>query len=390
MASLQRATAAARSKLDSTSSMSPDSDENLVLRECLDFREVDEERQSKYAPGAPTQHVRAATSRQQHGALTRVAPPTVRIERRVFQPSDASMRSSVASEDYLDVDVTRDARHPSTSSPPVFRTLPRNVRMTSATAPLPRRAVPPPPKTLEKQTSLTHAATPASRSPTLTSSTSRHHSDSEYHDYCEPPPPSDEPLYAAVAKYVALPSDRTDDPANASPCHANVVASNTDLNVSRDVTVCVTSGASASAFSRNIPAFATMPRSKRVDAPQRFVAAHSREQLYPELHATASLGRSYSERRAQPPLPPARRLPSWESRIYEVAKSGLRLANGSGDHHNNMSRSCVTVTDQLYSTRTAHVSVPVFTLLKGVTSCFFVIILPAAFAVFGDVPFMEF
>ena len=364
MASLQRATAAARSKLDSTSSLSPESDENVVLRECLDFREVDEQRQSKYAPGVRTSSARGDASRQQRGALTRVAPPTVRIERRVFQQNDASLRSSVASEDYLDVDVTRAAQS-TTSSPLAFRTLPRNSKP-AATAPLPRRAAPPPPQTLQKQVSLTHA--PASRSSTVTSS-SRHHSDSEFHDYYEPPPPdaTDEPLYATVAKYVAPADERSVEPASASSrlaATANAAASNPAPSASR--------GFNASAFARNIPAFATMPRSKRLELPLRHQTSRWPNELYPDPLATSSLGRSLSERRAHPPVPPARRPASWESRIYAVAKTGLKFGSDSRAHTSAPTAartSCVTVTDRLYTSKTADVAVPVFTLLKGVVNC---------------------
>uniref|UniRef100_A0A3Q2DE99 Pleckstrin homology domain containing, family H (with MyTH4 domain) member 2 n=1 Tax=Cyprinodon variegatus TaxID=28743 RepID=A0A3Q2DE99_CYPVA len=68
----------------------------------------------------------------------------------------------------------------------------------------------------------------------------------------------------------------------------------------------------------------------------------------------------------KPPTPPLHRLPSWESRIYAVAKSGIRLSDTSCSGHPNLSLQAsypafVMYTSLIYKNMTT----PVYTTLKG-------------------------
>ncbi|XP_059374013.1 pleckstrin homology domain-containing family H member 2-like [Carassius carassius] len=71
---------------------------------------------------------------------------------------------------------------------------------------------------------------------------------------------------------------------------------------------------------------------------------------------------------SKPPTPPLHRLPSWESRIYAVAKSGIRLSETSctdlANKDSSHSSSCPTY--MLYTSLIyRNTSTPVFTILKG-------------------------
>lgn len=93
----------------------------------------------------------------------------------------------------------------------------------------------------------------------------------------------------------------------------------------------------------------------------------------PVSHQTSS--QSSSERPdcdgsgpGKPPTPPLHRLPSWESRIYAVAKSGIRLSDTSCSRHPSRDPSLqasypafVMYTSLIYKNMTA----PVYTTLKG-------------------------
>ena len=383
-----------RPKLESAPSLSTDSEENLILRECLDYQEIDLERQSQYGPKDSKVKV---TRHESHVKR----PPRVKIERRVFQKPDISLRSSGASDaDYLDT-------KSSPSSPPVFKTLPRNLHLNAVASPdgspsktavagQPQRPLASRTRATSESTNRSpagisplHAAaagTAASSSLTSSSFRSRHGSESDYHDYYEPPPYDDmtssfvssstvttahEPDYATVAKYVscdAVSGTSTEDshayaypPSVASsltsqPSHHHQQAPANAAIINGDQTP-------PPFLHRNIPAFATMPRRHRKDAPARFYPAHSQTMQQSELVHAATLGRSHSERRAHPPTPPSRRRPSWESRIYAIANVALQLTE-KGQLSERRSR--VPVTDALYANNYQQLTVPVYTTLKGV------------------------
>uniref|UniRef100_A0A7N6ARU4 Pleckstrin homology domain containing, family H (with MyTH4 domain) member 2 n=1 Tax=Anabas testudineus TaxID=64144 RepID=A0A7N6ARU4_ANATE len=70
---------------------------------------------------------------------------------------------------------------------------------------------------------------------------------------------------------------------------------------------------------------------------------------------------------SKPPTPPLHRLPSWESRIYAVAKSGIRLSETSLLNMSNSTSSYpafVMYTSLIYKNMTT----PVYTTLKGVST----------------------
>uniref|UniRef100_A0A8C0Y346 Pleckstrin homology, MyTH4 and FERM domain containing H2 n=1 Tax=Cyprinus carpio carpio TaxID=630221 RepID=A0A8C0Y346_CYPCA len=75
---------------------------------------------------------------------------------------------------------------------------------------------------------------------------------------------------------------------------------------------------------------------------------------------------------SKPPTPPLHRLPSWESRIYAVAKSGIRLSETSctdvankDSSHPSSCPAYMLYTSLIYR----DTSTPVFTILKGVGTC---------------------
>uniref|UniRef100_A0A673FSA6 Pleckstrin homology domain-containing family H member 2-like n=1 Tax=Sinocyclocheilus rhinocerous TaxID=307959 RepID=A0A673FSA6_9TELE len=81
-----------------------------------------------------------------------------------------------------------------------------------------------------------------------------------------------------------------------------------------------------------------------------------------------TLNASAAVRGSKPPTPPLHRLPSWESRIYAVAKSGIRLSETSctdvANKDSSHSFSCpayMLYTSLIYR----NTSSPVFTILKG-------------------------
>ncbi|XP_048455901.1 pleckstrin homology domain-containing family H member 1 [Rhincodon typus] len=82
----------------------------------------------------------------------------------------------------------------------------------------------------------------------------------------------------------------------------------------------------------------------------------------------ASVGSESSSSRNEPPPPPLHRLPSWEGRIYALAKSGMRmsevtLASSSSKRLSNVPGSLTSgpFTHLIYK----NVTVPVYTTLKG-------------------------
>ena len=377
-----------RPKLDSEPSLSTDSDEYIMLRECLEYQEIDLERQSQYGP-----KVSKVTRHESH--IKR--PPKVKIERRVFQKPELSLRSSGASEaDYHDTSATKS----SPSSPPVFKTLPRNLHLNAIASPessAPRktsavRQAPQRPHQMALSRTLSespqHHAAPSSNA--SSSLRSRHVSDSDYHDYYEPPPYDDmtssfvssssvatsattatskpEPDYATVAKYVsrdAISGTSTDDShAYAYPPSTSSLASQLSQHHQQPpANAAIPNGEPAPFCHRNIPAFATMPRRKK-DPPGRFYPAHSDSMpQHARLAHAATLSRSHSERRAHPPTPPSRRRPSWENRIYAIAAVALQLTERG---QLSERRSCVAVTHALYGDNYQQLTVPVYTTLKGV------------------------
>uniref|UniRef100_A0A8C7RUL4 Pleckstrin homology, MyTH4 and FERM domain containing H2 n=1 Tax=Oncorhynchus mykiss TaxID=8022 RepID=A0A8C7RUL4_ONCMY len=68
---------------------------------------------------------------------------------------------------------------------------------------------------------------------------------------------------------------------------------------------------------------------------------------------------------SKPPTPPLHRFPSWESRIYAVAKSGIRLSETSYPSLQSSYPAFVLYTSLIYKNMTT----PVYTTLKGVGVC---------------------
>ncbi|XP_043931003.1 pleckstrin homology domain-containing family H member 2 [Protopterus annectens] len=82
-----------------------------------------------------------------------------------------------------------------------------------------------------------------------------------------------------------------------------------------------------------------------------------------EHNAISALGRAPTNK---PPTPPLHRFPSWENRIYVVAKSGMRMSEASYMDTANRSSMALYSTPGIYSSLIyKDITVPVFTTLKG-------------------------
>ncbi|OCT79346.1 hypothetical protein XELAEV_18026158mg [Xenopus laevis] len=69
---------------------------------------------------------------------------------------------------------------------------------------------------------------------------------------------------------------------------------------------------------------------------------------------------------AKPPTPPLHRFPSWENRIYAIAKSGLRMSNVSSEANNKGTLITSASTSGVYTSLIyKNLTTPVYTTLKG-------------------------
>uniref|UniRef100_A0A3B4ZV35 Pleckstrin homology, MyTH4 and FERM domain containing H2 n=1 Tax=Stegastes partitus TaxID=144197 RepID=A0A3B4ZV35_9TELE len=99
----------------------------------------------------------------------------------------------------------------------------------------------------------------------------------------------------------------------------------------------------------------------------------SSQTTMPSLQTSSEPGTELSSERSdcdgsvpgnKPPTPPLHRLPSWESRIYAVAKSGIRLSDSSYPSLQSSYPAFVMYTSLIYKNMTT----PVYTTLKGVST----------------------
>lgn len=339
-----------------STSSSPDIEE---LQQDLepDYQEVDDNRQSKYEP--------KSVRKKAAGNICGLGPPQIRIERRAFPRYRSSAQSSLSGGDDLFLD---DSPNSDTlKSPPLFKTLPKNVHLNSWS--LKKHGKDSPLSISNKS----ETAVIEQEKHDVKSQTSKTH---DVHEYDDPPPPS------PTAKTYNKPSIK---PPTLTPVKSSATGQKSGVNSRRGTeneykaslhegTVYATPPPETDRHQtempfnhRNIPAFATMPRYKKhmVIGGNQSTTQGAVNKYYSN-EGPMPLSRSFSERRCKPPTPPMRRMPSWENRIYCIAKTGLQVPDNESQC---VRQSRVTVTeDDLYTDHiSSELSVPVYTMLRGVS-----------------------
>ncbi|XP_023818940.1 pleckstrin homology domain-containing family H member 2 isoform X2 [Oryzias latipes] len=179
----------------------------------------------------------------------------------------------------------------------------------------------------------------------------------------EPNTPSPILTPALTPKRPTTPQDPRDNPALPKQPRLRTPASAGSISVSlakKHLSQPAVSSEATYGQTRNALSMLRPLRPQETDIDQLLEADHETSSEGPDCEASAP--------GSKPPTPPLHRLPSWESRIYAVAKSGIRLSDTScskSSSKDSSLQSTCPAFEQYTSLIYKNMTTPVYTRLKG-------------------------